>query len=132
VFISSDAVKFCAGISTEDFLIDAAVGNLYMPEPSSDFVGQYFGELFFYMPEGEIISIEGIEEVLKLPFVHNCLLTGIEVGIKTPPITDKNGRKLFTLTGNSYDELEKRMCLIKSMIDIKVRTDNGIEGIIWS
>lgn len=132
VFISSDAVKFCSGISNEDFLIDVALGNFYMPEPRFDFIKQYFGELFFYIPEGEIISVEGIEKVLKLPFVHNCLLTGIEVGIKTPPITDKNGRKLFTITGNSYDELEERMHLIKSMIDIKVLTDNGIESIIWS
>ena len=131
VFISSDAVKYCAGINNEDFLIDIALGNTNMPIPISNFKPQCFGELFFYLPEGVITKVEGLDKVLQLPYVHSCLTSELEVGKRTPPLTDKNERKLITVTGKDYEELEYRMEKIRHMLDVQVKTNSKTRGIIW-
>ncbi|MDE6788504.1 MAG: ATP-grasp domain-containing protein [Ruminococcus sp.] len=125
-FFSSDNVRFISGISTEDYMLDYALG---MPvNVNSDFSYRYncCCTLFFYLPEnGTIVSTDGLEEVIKLPYIHRNNLNQFSCGMKTLPILDKSSRGFMVITAESYEQLQERINYIRSSIRVMTETENG-------
>lgn len=130
-FISSYIAELQSGINTAEFLIKMALGELEsLPEFET---GQcHSGYVAFYLPVGEVISIDGIDEVKGLPYVRKTTMDSIELGAITKQFTDKRNRHAVILFGDSREQLYERIEYIKSVLNIKIKTLHGIEGPIWN
>lgn len=131
VFISSDLISLSTNLSTEDFLISIATGTLErFPEIKYKSIACCY--IAFYLPVGEVISVEGVGEVQKMPFTHRNNLDEIYVGMRTKPYTDKTSRYFVIVSAINHQELSDRVGLIREKLKIKVITHDGVQGPIWS
>lgn len=130
VFISSDLINLCTGLDTEKFLIQMALGELKaMPETQRDRF--YCGYMAFYLPQGRVKSIRGIQEVQELDFVHRNILYTIHEGMEIGTVEDKTSRFSIIVSGTSREELQQHMEKIKEMLVIEVDTAAGVKYPIW-
>lgn len=119
------------GIDTQEFLVNVALGRLD-DVPHFEMNQRHAGYVCFYLPLGEVISTEGKPEVEALPWVDKTKLANIEVGQHTKAAADKNQRCAIVFHADSREEMLERIDIIKSMLKIKVRTEDGnIQGPIW-
>lgn len=131
VFISSDLISLGSGLETEKFLIQIATGTLKdVPETrqqdrSCCYLAMYLAG------NGEVVSVEGVDEVMSRPYVHRNNLDDIRVGMRTKPIKDKTARFFLIVEGKDHDDLMERIDDIKKTMRVQVQTDEGLEGIIW-
>lgn len=83
------------------------------------------------MPVGEVISVEGIEEVIKLPYTYSHNFEDIRIGLKTIAFQDKIEGRFIHLKAKDDKEFYERIEEIKSLIQLKVKTEKGLEGPVW-
>jgi uncharacterized protein (DUF362 family) len=84
-----------------------------------------------FMPVGEVISVEGIDEVINLPYTFSHNFDDIYVGMKTLAFMDKIEGRFIHLIAKNDQEFYERVEEIKSMVKLKVKTEYGIEGPVW-
>lgn len=129
-FVSSYITKLQTGFDTAEFLIDVALGkvnkNIVIKKELC-----HCGTLSFFLPEGTVEALDGVEEAKALPFVRATLLDDIELGMKTVKISDKTSRYITVIEADSREELLKNIDLFRKTVKIKVKTDRGIEGPVW-
>ena len=91
------------------------------------------GYICFYLPEGTVKKIEGINDLNALPFVEKVCLDMIHIGQKTEPMLHKGLRKgPILVSGSSRDNLEKNINTVQNTLKIEVEGPDGeIKGIIW-
>lgn len=131
VFISSDVVPCLTGIDTSRFLLDIAVhGAVELPVIRN--TGKYCGYVAFFLPVGRIVRLEGLSDVLSLPYVGHNNLDGLYLGQLTKKIADKTARYFLIVEGNDYCDLRVRIDNIKEMIHIEVETSDGLQYPIWN
>ena len=132
MFISSDQIALSTGLDVENFLLDIATGMLASaPAPTDQ--GISCGYMAFYLPPGTVTSIEGISEVVALPYTHRHQLAGIHKGlvVQGGP-SDKTSRYAITVSAANREELLQRMNGIRDMLRIRVRSVDGSEtGVLW-
>ena len=129
-YIASHIAALETGLDTAEFLVDAALGRIdRVPEFTMNRC--HSGYVAFYLPEGEVISTKGMEEVEALNYVAKTKFNDIRVGHYTNALKDKDQRCAIVLSANSREELLKRIEEIKGMLQIKVKTEEGIYGPIW-
>ena len=129
-YVSSDIIGLQTGFDTSEYLINFALG--YGGEIPCLSTGLcHCGTFSFYLPEGKVVSTEGVEEAKALTFIRGNDLHEIEEGMITKPYNDKTGRYISVLVGNSRNELMNHFNQYKGMIKIKVETKGGIKGPIW-
>ncbi len=129
VFISSDLIPLGSGLHTEQFLIESALGSDSPNMQRSP--GCVCGYMAFYLPEGQVVSVEGVDEVLSLPYVHRNLLKDIHVGMTTHNTIDKTSRYCIIVSAKNHIQLEQRMSEIRNRLHIKCQTSEGIKLPIW-
>lgn len=130
-YISSHIAQLQTGLNTSDFLVDLALGDIHaMPEFQKNRC--HCGYVTFYLPQGRVISIEGVQLVASMPFVDKHHLDNIKVDMQTEAFSDKTARYAIILSADSRKELLKRIDWIKAQLNIKVQTDCGIKGPIWN
>ena len=129
-YIASVIAKLQTGINTAEFLINAALGNITRV-PEFEMNQCHSGYVAFYLPVGEVVDLEGAEEIDELEFVDKSQLYRIKIGNKTEAASDKNQRCAIVLHAESREELLERIAIIRHMLKIKVKTENGIKGPIW-
>ena len=132
VFISSDLISINTGLDTEGFLLDVATGKaLGLPDVGQDI--QACGYMAFYLPAGEIVNIEGKEEVEDLDYVHRNQLDELYIG-KTVDgrCSDKTTRIAITVSAPEREELISRMEHIRNTLKVDIKDGNTIKGLIWS
>lgn len=129
-FVSSDITMLQTGLDTAEYLIDAALGNS-MDSLKIENELCHCGTLSFYLPEGTVVSLEGLDEAKKLDFIRGNLLDEISLGMKTEPFSDKTSRYISVIVAGSREELEENMRLFRETVKVKVETSNGIEGPVW-
>ena len=131
VFISSDLIFLSTGICTEEFLLNIALGQ-QMDFPKRSPQRCCCGYMAFYIPDGEVIEVRGKDEVLSLPFVHRNQLEKLYVGKKSAAgQTDKTSRHAMIVSAPDHSLLQERMQYIRNCLQVKVKTANGEEGLIW-
>ncbi len=131
VFISSDLISLSTGLCTEEFLLNIATGQQKtMPQilPQQCCCGY----MAFFIPKGRIRSVRGVEAVQALPYVHRNLLGALREGVQcdsTP--TDKTSRLAIIVSGEDRAVLEQHMQTVRSLLQVEVETEHGIQGLIW-
>ncbi len=129
-YISSGIVPLMTDFSSEEFLLKACTGQLtQMPTINSKNVSA--GYVAFFLPKGEVISIDGLQEAIDLPYTGSNNFEDIKVGLKTCEFKDKIEGKFIHLVAKDDEELYQRVDDIEKTIKIKVKTEDGIEGPIW-
>ena len=130
-YTSSDFVNLMTGVDTENFLINIALGqcNRLPAFKLKEVACQYIA---FYLPKGKVLSVEGLREVLNLPYVHRNQIEKLYVGYENrKENTDKTSRYIIVISAQNREELKQRANKIKSMLKIQVDTISGIKGPIW-
>ena len=134
VYISSDLVPLATGIDINDVLLDKVLG--FPVDIEKVFEGRKnaaSGYICFYLPEGIITSVKGIEELKVLPFVKKVCLDTIQIGQKTEPMLHKGLRKgPILVCGFDRDDIEKNIKIVQKTLRIEVESPDGeLKGIIW-
>lgn len=133
VYISSHLLPMACGINVNSYLLDCALGietgfkELYntLQEGASAYI-------CFYLPQGVVKYVEGIELIKSLPYVHKCDID-VAVGDETKQMTYK-GQRLgpIIISGKDRNDIEEKIGTIQSSLSIEVRNrDGNINGIIW-
>ena len=135
VYISSDLIPMATGIDINEILLDKALGL-------GDDVDEVFKKredkasayVCFYLPEGTIQSIDGIDELKSLPFVKKAYINDLRIGEQTEPPTYKGARKgPILIQSDNREELERDIKTVRDTLKITVKTkDGGIRGICWN
>lgn len=129
-FISSHIAELQTGINTAEFLVKMALGELEVI-PEFQHSRCHCGYVAFYLPVGEIVSVEGMREVIDLEYVKKTTMNSIQVGQTTREFHDKRNRHAIILQAKSREELNNRIEYIKGRLEIKINTENGVRGPIW-
>lgn len=130
-FIATAIAELQTGIDTQKFLVEIALGKR-TELPEFEMNQCHCGYVTCYMPVGEIISMDGADEVEALDYVVKTKLGNFKVGQTTQNISDKNQRCAIVLYGKSRQEMLDRIEHIKSILKIQVRKEDGsIQGPIW-
>lgn len=135
VYISSHLIPLSTGIDINNVLLKKALGyDVDIDSVFAEISSRASGYVCFYLPEGEVVSVEGIEKIKDFPFVAMVCLDNIKVGQKTEKMLHKGLRKgPILVTGNNREDLEKNILLIQNTLKIEISgPDNVIRGINWA
>ena len=132
VFISSDLIPLASGIDANKLLIEHALGEEAVTPDRIQSKQRAAAYLCFYLPEGKISSIQGIQEVQAITGVQKALLENIRIGMTTSKMTDKTMRLgPILVAAENYNDLQKIITEVQNTLKIEVRTLEGIQKIIW-
>ena len=134
VYISSHLIPLATGIDINDVLLDKVLGvPVDVDKVFKNRKDAASGYICFYLPEGTIKSISGINTLKKLPFVKMTCLDNIRIGEKTEPMLHKGLRKgPILVSGNSRNEIENNIKIVQETLNIEIQSSDGnVQGIIW-
>lgn len=129
-YISSGIVPMMTDFNSASFLLGACTGQITEP-PVIHYKDVACGYVSMFLPVGEVISVEGIDEVISLPYTYSHNFDDIYVGMKTNAFMDKIEGRFIHLLAKDDREFYERVEEIKAIVKLKVRTDKGIEGPVW-
>ena len=129
-YIGSDIVKTMLGVGTDEMALRTALGDesFYQNVYNRN---KYCAYKCFYLPEGEVESIHIHWPYFSQPFVSRHNLSDLQIGRKTGKNTDKTSRYTIVVEAASAAELRRILDEIPAQIDIRVKTENEIQSIIW-
>ena len=134
VYISSDLIPMATGIDINDVLLNLALGqevdieNIF--KNREDNAAAY---VCFYLPQGKISAVEGLDELKSLPFVKDFYIDDIKMGSETEPPSYKGARKgPILLSARNRAELDACIREIQKTFKVEVMTSSKqIENIHW-
>jgi len=131
VNISSHIVPALTRFDSEKFLLDISLGKdvIFSVTEISDSVAGYIA---FYLPEGEIVDLEGVDEINEIKSVIKHNLNRLKVGQSIHAIEDKTSRKTIIVTARTRAELFKAIKKIEKTLTIKIKTKRGYAYPIWN
>lgn len=127
VYISSHLIPMATGIDINQLLLDCALGKEHnIDEILAKRNESAAGYVCFYLPEGTIDRISGIDDIACLPYVGMVALDNTTPGSKTEKMLHKGMRKgPILVQGKNRQELEEHISKIQELLHIKVKSDNG-------
>jgi len=134
VYISSHLMPYATGIDINNVLLDKALGNtVNIDEIFKNRKEAASGYVCFYLPEGFVTSISGVDEVKTFPFVKKICIDDIQVGQETEPMFHKGMRKgPIIVTGSDRENIEENIKKVQNTLQIKVMCPDGeVRGILW-
>ncbi len=135
VYISSDLIPMATGIDINDVLLDKSLGiEVNVDEVFKNRSDRASAYVCFYLPEGIVQSVSGVEELKALPFVRKAYIDDLTIGQQTMPPTYKGARKgPILVQGENRKDLEKNILTVQETLKVTVKTDAGdICNICWS
>ena len=129
-YISSGIVPMMTDFDSASFLLAACTGQVTKP-PVIHYKDVSCGYVSMFMPVGEVVSVEGIQEVIDLPYTYSHNFEDIHVGMQTSAFLDKIEGRFIHLLAEDDAQFYARVEEIKSMVKLKVKTAQGIEGPVW-
>lgn len=134
VYISSDLIPMATGIDINDVLISQALGQEVDVE--TIFKNREYNAaayVCFYLPQGKISAVEGLEELKSLPFVKGVYIDDIKMGSETEPPSYKGARKgPILLSAHNRAELDACIREMQKTFKVEVMTSSKqIENIHW-
>jgi hypothetical protein len=135
VYISSHLIPYATGIDINDVLLDKALGKpVDVERIFAERKDAAAGYICFYLPEGTVREVRGVDTLQALPFVKMTCLDSITPGQKTEPMLHKGLRKgPILVTGKDRNELERNILVAQDTLQITVESPDGeSKGIIWS
>lgn len=133
VYISSHLIPLSTGIDVNEVLLMKTLGRkVNVDDIFANRKPKAAGYVCFYLPEGEVCSVEGIEDIKELPFVKMVCLDNIIIGQKTEKMLHKGLRKgPLIVYGEDRDDLEKNIKTVQDTLKIGVIKDGIVAGIVW-
>lgn len=129
-YISSGIVPMKTDFDSCEFLLKACVGEITeIPVVRKN--NKSCGYVSLFLPKGEVISVEGLQEVIDLPYTYSHNFEDIKVGFKTSEFKDKIEERFIHLEADNDNQLYARVEKIKQLIQIQIDTGEGIKGPIW-
>lgn len=134
VYISSHLIPLYTGFNNYELLLNNALGkkvDLSLVEES--FVKKSSAYVCFCLPEGEIISINGIEDIMN---EDGCVLfdsTGVEVGKHIKSLNNKTDRLgPIIVQGKDIHDIYSVIGKIQELLQITILcSDQKVSSIIW-
>lgn len=130
VYICSDIVPLMTNFNTTDFILDMALFE-EIQKPKLQTNNNVVCYIAFYLPEGVITRVKGINDVKNKKYVHHHNLDCITVGKKIGANTDKTSRFFMVIDAESFEEMNSHISEIQSLLDVSVVNESGIGEIIW-
>ncbi len=132
VFISSDLIHLQTGLETEEFLLGIATGKVNKL-PKFSWQNKSCCYISFFLPPGEVVRIEGVEDVISLPYTYHNNFETLSLGKVIKKNTDKTSRYFVILEAKDHEELMARRLEIQTLLHIDVKNADGtIRSIIWA
>lgn len=131
VYISSDIIPLMTGFKTTDFIVDIATRD-EIDFPTIVKTNKVACYIAFFLPEGIIESVEGVDIVQQLDYVHHNNLEHLVVGKKMSVNIDKTSRYFMILEASSFEQLEERIDFIHRTLKAKIYKDTESNSIIWN
>ena len=133
VFISSHLIPACTGIEINDLLLDFALGKSFSVQSIiQQEQNKSAAYICFYLPQGVVESIVGMDEVAKRSDVIMACLDNIRVGKITEKMEHKGSRLgPILVKADSRRELEESIQSIQEEFKVFVRTSDGLKTQIW-
>lgn len=135
VFISSHLVPLATGININEVLLKKAANiPVDVEDVFKNKKEKASGYICFYLKEGLVKSIEGIDKLNEFNFVKMIDISGVKVGEKTKKMTYKGARLgPILVNGENREDLEKNIKTVQKTLSIIVDDgDKEINGIIWA
>ena len=131
VFISSDLIPLACGVNANDLLVRDALG---LPSNNDISLSRGSSAYFAYLtPEGIVSKLDNTDKIETIPGVIKAFFDNIELGMKTTSIKDKSSRKgPILVKGHSKVDCYSVIEEVKSVLDIKIDTEEGLKDIIWN
>lgn len=131
VYISSDIIPLMTDFDTTNYILDMALfDNIEPPQIKNN--NRVVCYIAFYLPEGIVTNVKGVDEVLKMRFVHHNNLSSIYEGKRINKNTNKTSRFFMVLEAKSFDEMDSNIETIHSTLNIMVSNNHVVSGIIWN
>lgn len=135
VYISSHLIPLYTSINNYEILLKCCLGQkICLEQIQSSFKLASSAYICFYLPEGEIVSVDGMLQILQMSEIKKADLDNIHVGMKTGKLENKTMRLGPIIIGTSSRvETDIAIQEIMKLLSIKVKKhDNTIEGICWN
>lgn len=130
VYISSDIIPLMTGFNTTDFVVDIATKD-DVDFPILLKTNKVACYIAFFLPEGIIESVKGIDVVQKLEYVHHNNLEQVVVGKKVGVNIDKTSRYFMILEAKDFEQLEERIEFIHNKLNVCVNFNGTLHNQIW-
>ena len=134
VYISSDLIPMATGIDINEVLLNKALGRpCDVEEIFAGRDNKASGYVCFYLPDGIVETIDGVEKIKQLPFVRKAYIDDIKVGQQTQKMTYKGARKgPILVEGENLYDLEKNINIVQTTLKITIIDSCGSKhGICW-
>ena len=130
--VTTDLIPHAYGVDTQPYLVREALGEDTRFYDCHSFEQKAAAFYSFLLPEGEIVSVDGLDRILQIPGVMCADLKKMELGDRVPPIKDKGSRYgLIVVFGETRTDLENVWKRLRETVRIRVKTENGIRNAIW-
>ena len=129
-YIGSDIVKTMLGVGTDEMAFETAFGDESFYQEIFP-RGKYCAYKCFYLPEGNVESVDINWQYFNQSFVLHHNLADLQIGLKTAKNTDKTSRYTIVIEAESNDKLRLLLDEIPNHIDIKVSNEQGLQFAIW-
>jgi carbamoyl-phosphate synthase large subunit len=133
-FLSSHVSPLASGIDVVPALIEFATGRRKEFQiDKSKVLNRGAGNIYFYLPEGTVSRIKGIDEIKSMPGIHKVALDDLFPGRKIEPLRNLSGRQgPIVYAGEDRGACEEIIEKVKAVLRVEVQTPEGIRGMVWS
>lgn len=134
VYISSHLVPLYTGINNYDILLKCCLGEpVCLDEIRKSFITASSAYMCFYLPEGEVLSIDGISKIMQISEVKKFDVDNLHVGMKIGRLDNKTMRLGPIIIGTSSRfETDRLLQQITTLLSIRVmKKDSTVGGIHW-
>jgi hypothetical protein len=123
-----------SGIDVVPALIEFATGRRKEFQiDKSKVLNRGAGNIYFYLPEGTVSRIKGIDEIKSMPGIHKVALDDLFPGRKIEPLRNLSGRQgPIVYAGEDRGACEEIIEKVKAVLRVEVQTPEGIRGMVWS
>lgn len=135
VYISSHLIPLYTGVNNYEMLLNSASGKqISLSKVDKQMQRKASAYICFYLPEGKIESIKGIEELKQLKGVVKVDMHNVEVGAYAGAMVNKTHRLgPILVSADNRDEIDKIIKQVQRTLDIRVLCPDGYKrSIIWS
>jgi len=128
-FISSHLVPFACGFDAIEMQIRLALGEA-LDIRDYQTASKAVSYICFYLEEGEILHIEGLEKIKDMDCVIGIHDANLKVGERIKSMTDKSNRLGPILVGcDTLQEMDEAIKTIKDTLS--VTTDKHSNAVVW-
>ena len=132
VFLSSDLTPMATGFHTNEALIKYLLDGEMIKVEKDRLLNKVSAWACFAFPDGQLKSINGIEEAKQIHGVERMILDGVTVGMQTKSLSNDSGKYgPILVKGDSVEECKNIIDQVKSKLFFEVLTNDGIRGAIW-